>query len=108
MERFDALEVSLEVIRELRKPIQSLRSRDPKLYDQIRRAASSISLNLAEGSARNGRDRTQHFRIAAGSVSELRAALRVAAAWGDLDSPHVVGVVERLDRLAAMLWRMTH
>ena len=44
---FIALEVSLDAIRSLRGVIQPLRKSDPKLYDQIRRAASSVALNLS-------------------------------------------------------------
>ncbi len=47
--RFDALEISLELIHSLKQPVTRIRSRDPKLYQQIRAAASSIALNLAEG-----------------------------------------------------------
>jgi hypothetical protein len=46
---FQALEYSLDVIRQLRVPVARLRSRDRNLHDQIRAAASPVSLNLAEG-----------------------------------------------------------
>ena len=62
----DALEVSLDVIRTLKAPLVVIRSCDPKLYDQIRRAASSVSLNIAEGQGRHGRDRRHFWRIARG------------------------------------------
>ena len=97
-----------ETIREIQRPIRVLRTRDAKLYDQIRRAASSVALNLAEGSGRRGRDRVYHWRIAAGSASELRAALRVAEAWGDLDTAALGTAFETLARLESILWRMTH
>ena len=103
----DALEVSLDVIRSLREPLSRLRSRDLKLYDQIRRSASSVALNLAEGRGRVGKDQRHFWRIAAGSVQEVRTALRVALAWGDLSSESVQPALELLDRAAAMLWRMT-
>ncbi len=105
---FDALEVSLELVRSLGEPLSAIRSRDPQLFDQIHRAATSLVLNLAEGRKRVGRDRINYWRIASGSADEVRAALRVAAAWGDLDPECCKESFQLLDRVAAMAWRLTH
>jgi four helix bundle protein len=105
---FDALEVSLDLVRSLRRPLERLRSRDRSLCDQVRRAASSVPMNLAEGRRRSGGDRLHHFRIAAGSAEELRTALRVALAWGDLQPAEVSEALRLLDRILAMTWRLTH
>jgi four helix bundle protein len=105
---FDALEVSLDLVRALRRPLVRLRSRDRCLCDQVRRAASSVPMNLAEGRRRSGADRLHHFRIAAGSADEVRTALRVAVAWGDLDLGELAEALRLLDRLLAMTWRLTH
>ncbi len=106
--RFDAFEVSLEIIRGLRPIVVRLRTRDAELSSQLRRAAASVALNLEEGSRRVGRDRIHHFRIAAGSAAESRACLRVAEAWGHLEDAEVAGLLALLDRLLAMCWRLTH
>ena len=105
--RFEALEQSFILIRTLRAPVRPLRSRDPDLYRQIRRAASSITLNLAEGSGRWGNDRRHHYRIASGSAREVQAALRCAAAWGDLEENALQPVFQILDRLLGMLWGLS-
>ena len=76
--RFETLEAALELIALVRKPLEALRSRDPDLHRQIRTAASSLALNLAEGNRRAGKDRLQHFRIAAGSADEARTGLSTA------------------------------
>ena len=102
--RFEALEVSIDIIRSLRQPLEILRSRDADLHRQVRRAASSVALNISEGNRRAGKDRLHHFRIAAGSAAEVCTALRVAAAWGDLQEPLIAGSLQQLDRLLAMLW----
>ena len=103
---FLALELSLKLIEQLCSVVATVQRADPDLARQIRRAASSTALNLAEGSERNGRDRMHHHRIAAGSHREVVAALRVAQAWG------YVGPVQELaelqDRLGAILFRLTH
>jgi four helix bundle protein len=104
MIQFEVLEFSLEVVRLLRNPVQRLKFRDRGLWEQIRAAASSLPLNLAEGNRRRGADRIHHFRIAAGSADELRTALRVALAWGDLAEAEVDEALRLLDRVLAMLW----
>jgi four helix bundle protein len=103
-----ALDVSLDLIRRLRSPVSALARRDPSLADQLRRAASSVSLNLAEGSRREGKDRLQHWRIAAGSADEVVAGLRVAEAWGHLEPAEVQPLLALGDRLLGMLWGLTH
>ncbi|MEW6747197.1 MAG: hypothetical protein AB1486_31065, partial [Planctomycetota bacterium] len=48
------------------------------------------------------------FRGAAGSADELRTALRVVLAWGELEQPAIAEPLALLDRVLAMLWRLTH
>jgi four helix bundle protein len=108
MKRFHVLEVSLQVVRQLRPASARLAKTDPALFDQIRRAASSIALNIAEGRRRVGKDRLHLWRIAAGSADEVRSALRVAEAWGQIDGREIADVLVLLDRVLAMLWRLTH
>jgi four helix bundle protein len=105
--RFIALERALEVVRSLRAPLEVVRRRDAKLFDEMRRAANSVCLNLAEGSRRRGADRLHFWRIAAGSAAELRAALHLAEAWGDLDPTTVAHSDALLDQVLAILWRLT-
>ena len=104
----EALDLSLRVVRSLRQPLARIRSRDRKLHDQIRDAASSSPLNLAEGCRRVGKDRTHLWRIAAGSADEVRTALRVAQAWDYLERRELEQSFELLDRLLAMCWRLTN
>ena len=105
--KFVALEVSLDVIRSLKGTIAPLRKSDPKLYDQIRRAASSVAWNVAEGRRRTGGDRKHLWRIAAGSADEVQTALRVAVAWGNLSSEGIAGTLALVDRLLGLLWGLT-
>src|SRR5579863_1242610 len=72
----------LEVVRGMRKSIAAIDKRDPDLARQLRRAASSVVLNLAEGSGSFGRVRTVRYRTALGSARETLACLRVAEAFG--------------------------
>ena len=103
----DVLQVSYSVIDALRGPVREIERLDRDLARQIRRAASSIALNIAEGRGRAGRDRTHCFRIAHGSAREVRASLRVACGWGYLTDDVVAPLDAELDRICAMCWRMT-
>jgi four helix bundle protein len=49
------------------------------MVQQIRRAALSVHLNIAEGCSRKSKpDRTRFFEIARGSVIEIDAAIGIA------------------------------
>jgi len=104
---FHAFDVSLEMISAMKPVIQRVAAKNRGLADQMMRAASSVPLNISEGSQRTGRDRQHAYRVAAGSARELRAALRVAQLWGYLDDSVVESVDGILDRELAMLWRLT-
>jgi four helix bundle protein len=104
---FDALEVSLEVIRALRGPVAKIRRHSAKLATQLEDAASSVAANVAEGNRRVGKDRSHLFRVAAGSADEARTHLRVAEAWGYVAMDDVETALRLLDRELAMLSRLT-
>lgn len=103
---FHVYGAALGLVSELRSVLAELMKSDRSLADQLRRAATSVVLNIAEGNRRTGKDRLQFFRIAAGSAAEVRAALEVAQAWGMVDLAPAVEA--ELDRVLAMLWKLTH
>ena len=100
-----AYDVALDLIRALRPVVAQLRKHSPDAADQVERAASSIVLNLAEGSRRRGRDPKRFFDMAHGSAGEIRGALDLADAWGW----QVDGAQARvlLDRELGLLWGLT-
>jgi four helix bundle protein len=79
---------------------------DRDLGEQLRRALTSIPLNLAEGNHSQGGHRIARFSTAAGSTSEARAALRVAVAWDYVSVASIAPGEAMLDRLAGMLYRL--
>ena len=103
---FRAYEAALELVAGLRPLHAELRKRDRDLADQLRRAGSSVVLNLAEGAGRRGADRMHFYRIALGSAREVGAALDVAKAWGEVGPAPELAVA--LDRVMGMLWKLTH
>jgi four helix bundle protein len=105
---FDTLEMSLTVLEQLAPLEPKLRQRRKSLADEIGRAAESIALNVSEARQRAGLDRADLFRRAAGSASELTTALRIARARGYITTTDFTAVDAVLDRVRAMLWRLTH
>ncbi len=108
MRKFEVLEFSISVIEDLSSFIHSIERVDKNLGSQIRRAATSISLNIAEGDRRSGKDRLYHFRVASGSANELRTALRVAVAWKIIRQELIAPVLKIIDKIVAILWKLTH
>ena len=82
----------LEAVRAMRAVVAAIERRDSDLARQLRRAASSVVLNVAEGSGSFGRVRTVRYRTALGSARETLACLRVAEAFG-----YVEAMPERLE-----------
>lgn len=105
---FDALEMSLTVLERLAPLETKIRRHRKSLADEIIRAAESIALNTSEARQRAGLDRPDLFRRAAGSAAELTTALRIARARGLITASDHADVDAALDRVRAMLWRLTH
>lgn len=103
---FIAYEVSLEVIRSLRTIVRQIERQDRDLADQIKRAASSVTLNLAEGQRLTKGNKPKHFVIAHGSANHVKAAIQTAMAWGWIDDAEKQ--LTAIDRLLALLWRLNH
>ena len=106
MAPFVSYQQSIALIVELEKLLPRIKARDADLAKQIKRAASGVPLNLAEGRKRIGGDRLHLFRIAAGSVAEVAAGLDVAELWGYIDRP--IKARQILDHLGALTWGLTH
>jgi four helix bundle protein len=103
---FIAYEVSLEVVTSLRSVVPKIERHDRDLADQLKRAASSVVLNLSEGQRLTKGNKPKHYSIAHGSANEVKAALQTAIAWGWIENASEP--LEKLDRLLALLWRLTH
>jgi four helix bundle protein len=104
--RFQVLEVALQAVETLCPVVARIRQCDRDLGEQIRRALSSVALNIGEGSGNEGGTRLARYSTAAGSNAEVRAALRVAIAWGYVSGTEVEAGEQLLDRIAAMLYRL--
>lgn len=96
---------AIEMNRELAKVAVRLGRQDPDLTRQLRRAASSVALNLAEGLGTRAGNRELRFQTALGSAREVGACLDVAAAWGQLGEAERAAR-ESVDVVTRMLVRL--
>ena len=103
---FIAYDVSIQLVQSLRPLVAVVEQTDRDLADQLRRAASSVVLDLAEGQRSAKRNKHKHYAIAHGSANEVKAALELACAWGMVVDARPQRDI--LDRLLALLWRLTH
>ena len=103
---FECLEVAHETALAIRNLLVPIERRDRSMADQILRAMGSLVSNLDEGSAFDGPRRTNHYRIALGSAREVTSHLRLALTWRYVDD--IDNAMSLLDRIRAMLWRLTH
>ncbi len=74
--------------------------------DQLRRAALSIPLNIAEGTGRFGKDQRRFYITARGSALECAAILDAIEVLGLADKPDLREPRELLVRVVSMLTKM--
>ena len=96
-------DVALRVLEELRPAISKIETRDRDLARQLRRAASSVVLNIGEGSGSSGGTRRERYRNALGSAREVAACIDVARAWryADVEAEglrEVIGTLVKVSR----------
>ena len=105
---FHAYRVSLELAAALRPVVERVERRDRSLANQVQRAATSVVLNLAEGNHKIGKGKRKFFCDAAGSAAEVEACLDLVKIWGFLKPAELESARELLDRVNAMIYRLTH
>lgn len=100
-----AYEVALELVQELRPILERVKKHDSNLADQMRRAATSVVLNLSEGQRREAGNKRRAFEIAHGEAREVLGCLECAAAWGYVID--AANAKRKLDRLLGLCWGLT-
>lgn len=77
------------------------------MVQQMRRAALSVKLNLAEGSTRKSDlERKRYFEISRGSVVEIDATLETAVDLNYFKAEELAKLGELLNKCFAMLLKM--
>ena len=100
--------VALEICRDASRIAKLIEKHDTSLANQLRRCASSVPLNIREGSGSFGGHRKQRYHSALGSSGEVLACYDTAEAMGYVDAigseprdrvDHVIGTLVNVLRL---------
>lgn len=107
-ERLDVYRVAIEFVSAAHGLIERLPRGHAYLADQLQRAATSVALNIAEGAGESKRaEKNRFYRMARRSAFECAAILDVLAAQRLSDPTETRTGRELLQRIGAMLTRMT-
>jgi len=104
MEKKNVYHRARGIVRELGPLLQLIREHDKSLAEQLKRAAQSVVLNIAEGRGNDAGNARARFCTACGSAKEVRAALHVASDWGYIEARRAAHLDERLDEVCAITW----
>ena len=99
-------QVALDVARDAAAAARVIGLQDADLARQLRRAAASVPLNLAEGAGVLGGHRRQRYMTALGSARETMACFDVAVAM-DYLAPLGFESRDRLDKVIATLVKVS-
>ena len=106
-EKLDVYRAAIEFVVTADALVERLPAGRAYLVDQLRRAATSIVLNIAEGSGEYSRpDKARFYRMARRSGYECLAVLDVLAAVRITDATELRNGRTLLDRIGAMLTKM--
>ncbi len=103
--QFRIYDVMIEVLRGLQPVVGAIDARDRDLARQLRRAASSVALNSAEGCGSRAGTRRERYRNALGSALETGACLDVAMACGYVSGVDAA-LLDGLDKVRATLTKV--
>ena len=102
--RFEELRVWHEAIG-MARAVYALAISDANLRDQLRRAAASVTANIAEGAGSGSDAEFRRFlKYARRSCDEIRAHLALAVAVGVVsDAAAILAAVERIGKMLTRL-----
>jgi four helix bundle protein len=80
--------VAVVVVARLNELIVQIKEHDRDLAEQLKRARSSVTLNISEGSSARGGKRNLHYSYAKGSACECVAILETAVAAEYIERPN--------------------
>ena len=104
MEKKNVYDRARQAVRGMVPLLHIIREHDKALADQLKRAAQSVVLNIAEARGSDAGNARARFCTACGSAKEVRAALHVASDWGYIEAPMATHLDERLDEVCAITW----
>ena len=104
MQKMNVYDRARNLVRELVPLLHTIRDHDKSLADQLKRAAQSVVLNIAEARGNDAGNARARFSTACGSAKEVRAALNVASDWGYIEAHMATHLDAKLDEVCAITW----
>jgi len=98
--------VILEDVKGLRPVIGEIERKDADLARQMRRATSSVALNMSEGMYSRGKNRGARYHNAMGSMRETLSCIEVGVALGHIDEVEL-GLLNSIHHIMATLTKLT-
>jgi four helix bundle protein len=98
--------VVLDVVRAVRPVIEEIERKDPDLGRQMRRAVSSVALNLSEGMYSHGKNRGARYHTAMGSMRETLSCIEVGMALGYVREVKPV-LLGQIDHVLGTLFKLS-
>ena len=98
--------VVLEVVKGVAPIAKEIERRDPDLARQMRRACSSVPLNVSEGMYSRGRNRGARYHTAMGSMRETLSCIDVARAMGYVEDVDA-GLLAQIDHVLGTLYKLS-
>lgn len=106
-EKLDVYQVALEFVALVDNIVGHLPMGKAYLADQLKRASSSIPLNIAEGAGEYSvNEKSRFYRMAKRSATECASILDVCQRLGVIEEPHYTKGRELLIRVVSMLIKM--
>ncbi len=103
-ERLDVFRVALDAVAILDQWAEALPDGRAYIRDQLRRAANSIALNIAEGAGEFApAEKARFYRMARRSATECAGQVMVCRRLGLTEAPSVDGALDVLQRVIGML-----
>jgi four helix bundle protein len=108
-QRLDIYQSSIQFLALSSRLLTTLPKGNASLADQLRRAALSVPLNIAEAAGRTtAADGARHYAIARGSAMECAAIVDAWQVLGLIQEREHAQAVEMLARIVAMATRLCH
>jgi four helix bundle protein len=108
MQRLRIYDVALVMVREVAAVARRVERRDRDLARQMRRSSTAVALNISKGTYARGGNKPARYQTAMAEAAETSATIESAAAAGYIPSTGHERTLDRLDHIAAVMWKLTH
>ena len=105
--RSEILEQVVALISLARPLVDAIQRKDRDLASQVRRALSSVGLNVAEAFGNASGNARLRFESARGSLYEAQAGIRIAISWGYFTPQQATPTLVALDVLGGRIYGLS-